>query len=315
MMTQRSKSSLFNRISGQFFSQGQSAVRPWRNIVSMHFHLFTAVLLVIASAQPARSVDYHTEKDLVYVSPAEKDSYRTSQCRMDFYYPEGLKDFPTLVWFHGGGLTGGTKAVPEELKKQGFAIIAATYRLSPKVKAPAYIEDAAAAVAWAWANIEKYGGSKKKIFVGGHSAGAYLASMIGLEKKWLARYGIDPDELAGLLPMSGQMITHYTIRQEAGIADTRPVIDQYAPLFHVHQDAPPMLLITGDRELEMLGRYEENAYMNRMMKLVKHEKTTFYELEGYNHGGMIKGAYPLMIKFMKETLATQSAAKPAKKAG
>ena len=219
----------------------------------MHFNVFAALLLVIASAQPARSVDYHTEKDLVYISPAEKDSYRTSQCRMDFYYPDGLKDFPTLVWFHGGGLTGGTKAVPEELKKQGFAIIAATYRLSPKVKAPAYIEDAAAAVAWAYSNIEKYGGSKKKIFVGGHSAGAYLASMIGLEKKWLAPYGIDPDALAGLLPMSGQMITHYTIRQEAGIPDTTPVIDRYAPLFHVRQDAPPMLLITGDRELEMLG--------------------------------------------------------------
>jgi len=50
-------------------------------------------------------------------------------------------------------------------------------------------------------------------------------------------------------------------------------VDDLAPLYHVRKDAPPLLLITGDRELEMLGRYKENAYLWRMMKVVGHTDT------------------------------------------
>jgi len=59
-------------------------------------------------------------------------------------------------------------------------------------------------------------------------------------------------------------------------------------------DARPLLLITGDREMEMLGRYEENAYLCRMMKLAGHQRTTLYELDGFNHGNMPEPAFPLL---------------------
>ncbi|MFM7317056.1 MAG: alpha/beta hydrolase [bacterium] len=272
-------------------------------LAAFQFHLTQARAWQAAETSQKKASGYGTLTDMPYILQDSADAYRRERCKMDFYYPLETKHFPTIVWFHGGGLSAGNKSIPEELKKQGFAVIAANYRLSPKATAPAYIEDAAEAVAWAFKNIEKYGGSPEKIFVGGHSAGAYLSCMIGLEKKWMARHGIDANQVAGLLPMSSQCITHYTIRKERGIADTQPVIDEYAPLFHVRKDAPPMLLVTGDRELEMLGRYEENAYMSRMMKLAGHSQTKLYELDGYNHGGMIKGAYPLMIRFVKETLA------------
>ena len=65
-------------------------------------------------------------------------------------------------------------------------------------------------------------------------------------------------------------------------------------------DAPPMLLITGDRELELLGRYEENDYMLRMMKLAGHKQTTLYELQGFDHGGMAEPAFPLLLKEVKK---------------
>jgi hypothetical protein len=71
-------------------------------------------------------------------------------------------------------------------------------------------------------------------------------------------------------------------------------VDDLAPLFHVRKDAPPLLLITGDRELEMLGRYEENAYLMRMMKVVGHPDTRLYEMDGYGHN-MLVPAYPLLI--------------------
>jgi acetyl esterase/lipase len=224
------------------------------------------------------------------------DAYQKSQCRLDIYYPKNVKNFATIIWFHGGNITGGAKEIPQALMDKGFAVIGVGYRLSPKVKAPTYIEDAAAAVAWAFKNIANYGGNNKLIFVSGHSAGGYLGSMVTLDKHYLAKYNIDANAIAGLIPFSGQAITHFTVRQEMGIKNTQPIIDKYAPLYHVRADAPPMLIISGDREMEMLGRYEENAYLNRMMKIAGHKSTRLYELQGFDHGGMAVPAFPLLIK-------------------
>ena len=183
---------------------------------------------------------------------------------------------------------------------KGYGVIGVEYRLSPKATAPSYIEDAAAAVAWVFNNIAKYGGSRNLIFISGHSAGGYLGMMITLDKSWLAKYHIDPNSIAALIPFSGQAITHFTIRKEQGIKNTQPIVDKYAPLFFVRSDAPPMLLITGDREQELLGRYEENAYLQRMMKLTGHTRTKLYDLQGFNHGGMAEPAFPLLLKEVEE---------------
>ena len=177
-------------------------------------------------------------------------------------------------------------------------MVSANYRLYPKVNPPGFIQDAAAAVAWVFNNIEDYGGRSELIFVSGHSAGGYLASMLGLDKRWLKRFEIDSDQIAGVIPLSGHTITHFTIRNHRGIANTRPVVDEYAPLFHVRADAPPFLLITGDRERELLGRYEENTYLMRMMRVSGHEQVRLYELEGYGHR-MVDPAIPLVLAEIK----------------
>lgn len=241
------------------------------------------------------------ETDILY-REGETDSLAQQRCRLDICYPANVEGFATVVWFHGGGLTGGERSIPQALRDQGIAIVAANYRLSPSVQAPTYIEDAAAAVAWTFEYIERYGGSRDKIFVSGHSAGGYLASMIGLDRRWLAAHQIEANDLAGLIPYSGHTITHFTIRKERGIGETTVVVDDLAPLNHVRQDAPPILLITGDREMELLGRYEENAYLWRMMKEAGHEQTELFELEGYDHGGMAEPAHPLLLKFVREQL-------------
>jgi acetyl esterase/lipase len=225
------------------------------------------------------------------------DKYINEKCLLDLYYPGNMKGFPTIVWFHGGGLTGGDKALPPGLLQKGTAVVSVSYRLYPVVKCPEYIEDAAAAVAWVFNNIEKYGGDTRLIFVAGHSAGAYLTSMVGLDKKWLAAWNIDANRIAALFPLSGNGITHQAIRAEKGLSNLVPVVDEYAPLFHVRPDAPPMILMTGDRELEYIGRYEENAYMIRMMKLVGHKETILYEFDGYPHNMLIP-AFPLLHKHL-----------------
>lgn len=259
--------------------------------------LFLSVFLlcfgVLASAQ---KIEYTSKLNIPYYADAvsKTDAYLKERCVLDIYYPKNSPGFATVVWFHGGGLTAGEKELPEALKNQGIAVISVNYRLGPKVIAPKYIEDAAAAVAWTFKNIENFQGNASLIFVSGHSAGGYLASMIGLDKKWLNAEGVDANKIAGLIPFSGQAITHFLVRKEKGIPDTQPTIDEFAPLFHVRADAPPLLLITGDRELEMLGRYEENAYLMRMMKIAGHKDTKLYELDGFGHN-MTAPAFPLLL--------------------
>ena len=262
--------------------------------------ILLAILFVLTAFIAPAQITYKTENNISYRSGENLDDYMKDRCKLDVYVPENIDSFTTLVWFHGGGLTAGQKSIPERLKNKKMAVVAVNYRLSPKVKSPAYIDDAAAAVAWVFKNISRYGGDPKKIVISGHSAGGYLASMIGLDKHYLAAYGIDANAIQKLVPFSGQMITHFEIRKERGIKDTHPVVDEFAPQFHVRADAPPLYLITGDRELEMLGRYEENAYMSRMMKLSGHKQTTLYELDGFDHGGMAEPAFDLLLKILRK---------------
>lgn len=247
---------------------------------------------------------YTTEKDIHYYADNinKQDGYIESQCKLDFYYPKGAKNFATIIWFHGGSIKGGSKELPKALLEQGFAVIGVGYRLSPKVKAPAYIEDAAAAIAWAFKHVADYGGSNQKIFVSGHSAGAYLTMMVALDKRYLKKYDIDANQIAATIPISGQAITHFTVREEKGLKELQPTIDEYAPLSFVRADAPPMLLITGDPEMELLGRYEENAYLLRMMKLSGHKSTRLLQLQGYDHGAMVNPAFPLLLKEVRSKL-------------
>lgn len=260
-------------------------------------YVLLAVLPICAYGQVS---EYKTLENVYYYDSQTVDQtdYMKQKSLLDIYYPAGNEKVPVVIWFHGGGLTAGKKEIPPALKNKGFCVVAVGYRLSPQVEAETCIEDAAKAIAWVFENIAKYKGDTDKIFVSGHSAGGYLALMSVMDKSWLEKYGLDADQIAGLIPFSGHTITHFTVRQERGIPGEQPVIDKLAPLFHVRKNAPPTLLITGDREKEMLGRYEENAYFYRMMKVAGQEDITLYELDGYGHN-MTEPAFPLLVDFVR----------------
>lgn len=270
-------------------------------LFTLYSLLSVVMVFQVQNLEAQNNQSYKFSENISYRTAEEEkqNEYIAERCKLDIYYPENSKDFTTVVWFHGGGITSGNKHIPEKLKNQGIAVVAVNYRLSPRAKCPDYIDDAAAAVAWTFKNIKQFGGDPSKIVVSGHSAGGYLTSMIGLDKKWLAKYEIDANQIAMLVPFSGHCITHMTIRKERGIPDTQPVVDEFAPLYHVRADAPPMILITGDREREMLGRYEENAYMWRMMKIAGHIKTKLYELDSFDHGGMASPAFEILLNEIK----------------
>jgi len=224
------------------------------------------------------------ENDILYRETADSD-YARQQCRLDVYYPEGLETFPTLVWFHGGGLSEGIRQWGEHVAKrftsEGIAVVLVSYRLSPHVKCPVYIDDAAAVVAWTFKHIERYGGDSDKIFISGHSAGGYLTSMVGIDKRYLNRYGISAEKVAGLIPISGQAVTHSTIRRERGIPRGKIIVDEFAPLYYVGEAKTPFLCICGDDDLPL--RAEENRFFVAALKAAGDSESRYFEAEGRDH--------------------------------
>ena len=93
------------------------------------------ILLLVTHIWVAKVVSqqYILEENINYYSQNINDSYQKERCKLDVYFPKGIKDFPTVVCFHGGGLKGGEKVVPDLLKDKGIAVVAVNYRLHPKV--------------------------------------------------------------------------------------------------------------------------------------------------------------------------------------
>lgn len=262
------------------------------------------LLLLLALTAWMTSADaqetYTTVKNIVYVAANDPSVYRKERCKLDVYYPQTKKGFKTIVWFHGGGLEGGDRDLRNELKNAGVAVVAATYRLFPRAKNPEYTQDAAAAVAWTFKHIAEYGGDPNQIYVGGHSAGGYLTLMLALDKRYLEAEGIDADRVKGYFPVSGQCATHYTIRKERKISFTLPIVDNYAPLNHARKLNTQLVLITGDRKLEQMSRYEENLYLKSVLEGVGNPFIPIHELSGFDHGSVLAPACELIKGYMRK---------------
>lgn len=256
------------------------------------------IILSCLCTWQAIAADYRYERNIAYRQT--NDAYADSMCRLDIAYPANAKEAPVVVWFHGGGLTGGKREIPEALLKEGLIVVGVEYRLSPKVTIPEIIDDATQAVSWTFDHIAQYGGSTQKIYLSGHSAGGYLIDLVGLNKSLLKKYGKDADQIAGLIPFSGQVITHFEARRRMGMPPLQPLIDSIAPLYYVRKDCPPILIISADREKELYGRYEEQAFFHRLFKLLGHPDATLYELDGYDHGNMPIASFPLLLQFIRE---------------
>ena len=121
-----------------------------KQIYSFLFVLFIGIHASCFSHAQSSSEGYAIKEDIFYRTEAEaaQDEYLAERCKLDVYYPVNSKDYITVVWFHGGGIKAGNKHIPDKLKEKGIAVVDVNYRLHPKVQCPAYIEDAAAAVAW-----------------------------------------------------------------------------------------------------------------------------------------------------------------------
>lgn len=188
-------------------------------------------------------------------------------CRLDLYRPAAIAPggAPLLLWFHGGGLETGDKQEERQitfarrLAAEGNAVALANYRLSPSATYPAYIEDAAQATAWAVQHASSFGCDPRSLYVGGESAGGYLTAMLAMDSRFLSAAGAGEENVAGFIPMCGQMMTHFTVRKERGGWNGLAIdADEAAPIHHIRASTRPLLILVADQD--MPTRVEENRY-------------------------------------------------------
>ena len=236
-------------------------------------------------------------RDLAYYGPEAEITgdagYARERCKLDVYRPETVEsqNAPVVVWFHGGGLSGGNRHIPGQFKDQKFLVVPVNYRLYPKAHCQDAIFDAAASVAWVFDHIAEYGGDPKKVYVSGHSAGGYLSAMVTLDPRYLAKFGKSNMDLAGAFPVSGQMTTHFQVVGEREDptkthgANNPLQIDEMAPLHYTTAVCPNIHFLVGDPELEWKGRVEENCLIAAMLRTVKdHNEVEIQSYKGTNHG-------------------------------
>lgn len=196
---------------------------------------------------------YRSAADLAYGNhPRQKvDVYLPSQPLADKALAAG--GAPMVVFFYGGSWSSGSRAdyrfVGEALAAQGIVTVLADYRLSPEVRYPVFLQDSALAMRWAFDNAQKYGADPTRIFVMGHSAGAYNAAMLALDKRWLGAVGLSPARLAGWIGLAGPYDFLPIGDRKTQVAfewpNTPP--DSQA-LFHAGSASPPALLLAPEKD-------------------------------------------------------------------
>jgi acetyl esterase/lipase len=175
--------------------------------------------------------------------------------KLDIYVPRTAPaSAPVVIFFYGGGWTHGDKDkylfVAEALVSRGLVVVVPDYRLYPEVTYPAFLEDSALAVRWTLDHIGERGGDPNRVYLMGHSAGAYIAAMLSLDRRWLAAVGVDPRrQIRGTIGLAGpyDFLPLETAELKAifGPPDQWPSTQ---PINHVEGTAPPMLLMAGSED-------------------------------------------------------------------
>ena len=281
-----------------------------------------SVLSVVGlAAVTSLAFEFQLERDIPYYTPEElvrEGSNAVVRCKLDITWPTGVTNFATVVNFHGGGLVHGSKhfANWRDRMDDPVAHVGANYRMmpAPDPRPGVYqgdatpeqcVHDAAAAVSWVLKNIARYGGDPKKVFVTGISGGGYLTAMVGMAPKWLGDFGFKTTDLAGIVPLTGQVTKHFNVRS-IGFKDTEPTyapkVDEWAPMFWTKEKAfPPSLFLTGGRhDNEMPCRVEENELLVISLRKCGIKNARFVETEGSHGGGVDPSQYYLRDFVMTE---------------
>jgi acetyl esterase/lipase len=173
--------------------------------------------------------------------------------KLDVYRPKKpLEGGPVVIFFYGGHWQYGSKSdyffVAQALASRGFVAVLPDYRLYPEAAFPAFVQDGASAVRWVHENIGRFGGDPGKIYLMGHSAGAYIAAMLTLDGHYLKDVGLDQNAIRGTAALSGpyDFVPLPEDRAVFGMSETDAMSDPaIEPIHFVDGHAPPLLLLHG----------------------------------------------------------------------
>ncbi|MDW8224151.1 MAG: alpha/beta hydrolase [Gemmatales bacterium] len=217
---------------------------------------------------PCWPVEAH--KDLLYYDGPDKDD---AKHRLDLYVPKGAKDYPVLIFVHGGAWIFGDRnfffgmyeRLGRTFARHGVGAAVISYRLSPAVKHPEHARDVARAVAWVHNHIAQYGGDPWQLALCGHSAGGHLVALVGLDTSYLQAEKVPLKAIRAIVPMSG--IYQVPPKGLNRVFDDDPQVRQNAsPIHHVRKNAPPCLLVYAERDLPGCDKMSE-ALANKLRDL------------------------------------------------
>lgn len=227
------------------------------NITKIAWTLLAIIILLgaVVACSPLTAINALTPSSS-YRKTADIAYGTDSRHQLDIYSPtaqNGNALAPVVVFFYGGNWNSGSRSdyefVGEALASRGMVAVVADYRLYPHVRYPDFLQDNAQAVAWTAREIKKYGGDPGRLFVMGHSAGAYNAAMVALDRRLLAAYGLTPAVLSGWIGLAGPY-DFVPIENK----DTQPVFfhpdtpPDSQPVNQVTSRAPPTLLIASNKD-------------------------------------------------------------------
>lgn len=216
--------------------------------------------------------------------------------RLDIYRPELFSGLPVLFFGYGGGWDSGDKAdyafVGHAFAARGFVTVIANYRLVPEVVYPEFVADTALALTWAQQGIAEHGGDAGRIFLMGHSAGAYNVAMLALDPQ----FGIAPSSIVGVVGLSGPYDFYpFDVPASRNAFGSYPEPELTQPVNHASADAPPMLLIHGGRDETVLPR-NSTALHRRLVEAGTQPELKIYE--GAGHGDtLISIGMPLRWRY------------------
>lgn len=216
---------------------------------------------------------------------------------VDVFLPIDKEPSPVIVFFHGGGWIHGDKSSFREMGRKlalnGVIAVIANYRLSPKIKHPAHIQDVSSAVKWVWNNINNLRGDTTRIYLTGHSAGAHLATLLVTNEKYLIDNGMSTNNIAGVISISGIFLiapnpegaTEKFIKSIFG--DSPSTWNEASPILNLQNKNPrlPKLLVTWYKDENNLIVQENENWINELKKS-NHEFETLI-LAGSSHDGFI----------------------------
>ena len=218
--------------------------------------------------------------------------------KLDVWVPRGAGEkapLPVVVFFYGGGWVMGERGeygfAGRAFAARDFVAIVPDYRLVPGTRFPGFVEDGALAVKWARDNAGRFGGDPRRISLSGHSAGAYIAAMLALDRHYLTAIGVDPKIVRAAALLSGPYDFYpFTERRGRDALGQWPRPRETQPISFARADAPPLLLVHGGADT-IARPYNSQRLAERLAGLGAPVTLRLYP--GKSHVDTVKALSPL----------------------